>query len=209
MRSFDAQAFHGTAPKAYVGLFGDNAVAVLDTGTNTVVKTIPIPAGPHGLVMTPDGTRVYASSDGDSTVSVIDTSTDEVIASVTVGNTPHGLAVTPDGSRVLVAGYGSNKVAAIDTRTNTVVWKTTVPQPHSLGITPDGRTAYAASQKEGHPALVIVDVATGTQRGALRLWTGRPHQPQEDRRCEVRGHAAVDRAYLGQPVRVCHQRSVQ
>jgi len=169
MRSFEVAHSNGKAPKAYVGLFGDNSVAVLDTSSNHVLKTIPIPAGPHGLVMTPDGKRVYASSDGDSSVSVIDTSTDEVIASINVGSTPHGLAITPDGSRVLVAGYGTNKVEAIDTRTNTIVWKTTVAQPHNLGITPDGRTAYAASQREGHLGLVIIDVASGTQRGSIPL----------------------------------------
>src|SRR6266851_8160270 len=42
------------APKAYVGLFGDNAIAVLDTAKDQVTKTIPIPKGPHGLVITPD-----------------------------------------------------------------------------------------------------------------------------------------------------------
>jgi len=97
-----------------------------------------------------DGKRVYASSDGDSVVSVISTATDEIIASIDVGSAPHGLAITPDGSRVLVAVYGCNKVGAIDTRTNSIVWKTTVAQPHNLGITPDGRTAYVASQREGH-----------------------------------------------------------
>src|SRR5205823_3758113 len=40
------------APKAYIGLFKDNALAVLDTASNKVVKTIPIPPGPHGLVVT-------------------------------------------------------------------------------------------------------------------------------------------------------------
>ena len=87
-----------TAPKAYIGLFKDNAVAVFDTASNSVMKTIPIPAGPHGLVVTPDGRWVYASSDGDSVVSVIDTRTDQVAATIEVGQTPHGLAITPDGS---------------------------------------------------------------------------------------------------------------
>ena len=66
------------APKAYVGLFKDNAVAVFDTASNQVTRTIPIATGPHGLVATPDGRWVYASSDGDAVVSVIDTATDEV-----------------------------------------------------------------------------------------------------------------------------------
>src|SRR5260370_7265652 len=41
-----------------------------------------------------------------------------------------------------------------------------VAQPHNLGITPDGRTAYAASQKEGHQALAILDVTSGAERGS-------------------------------------------
>jgi YVTN family beta-propeller protein len=95
------------------GVFGDNAVGVLDTATNQVTKTIPIPTGPHGLVITPDNKWVYASSDGDSVVSVTSTATDEVTTSTDVGTTPHGLAITPDGSRVLVAGYTTNKAEAI------------------------------------------------------------------------------------------------
>src|SRR5690242_1587050 len=73
-----------SAPKAYIGLFKDNAVAVYDTGSNTVMKTIPIPAGPHGFVVTPDGRWVYASSDGDSVVSVIDTTSDTVSSTIQV-----------------------------------------------------------------------------------------------------------------------------
>lgn len=52
------------APKAYIGMFKDSAVAVFDTATNNVTKSIPIPTGPQGLVVTPDGRFVYASSDG-------------------------------------------------------------------------------------------------------------------------------------------------
>src|SRR5260370_23531084 len=72
-----AQDMNMTAPltKAYVGLFKDNAVAVLDTSSNKVTKTIAIPTGPHGLVVTPDGRWVYASSDVASTLSITDTPT--------------------------------------------------------------------------------------------------------------------------------------
>jgi len=97
-------AAQSAAPKAYVGLFKDNSVAVLDTATNQVLSTIPVPTGPHGIVITPDGRWVYVSSDGASTVSVIDTNTDSVSKSIEVGEMPHGLAITPDGGMVLVAG---------------------------------------------------------------------------------------------------------
>jgi YVTN family beta-propeller protein len=156
-------------PKAYVGLFGDNAVAVIDTSTDRVTKTIPVPTGPHGLVMTPDNKWLYASSDGDSVVSVIDTSTDEVTSTIDVGTMPHGLAITPDGTRVLVADFGTDQVEAIDTSTNQLTWKVAVPQPHNLAITADGQTAYAASQKAGATALAIIDIKSGQETGSIPL----------------------------------------
>jgi YVTN family beta-propeller protein len=157
------------APKAYIGLFKDNAVAVLDTSDNMVMKTIPIPTGPHGLVVTPDGRWVYASSDGDSVVSVIDTSTDSVTDTIQVGSTPHGLAITPDGSKVLVAGFGTNSVEAVDTSSNQVVWQVSVPQPHNIAITPDGKTAYAGGQADGAQQLAIIDIGSGTETGSVPL----------------------------------------
>jgi YVTN family beta-propeller protein len=164
-----AQDMNMTAPKAYIGLFKDNAVAVLDTSSNKVTRTIAIPTGPHGLVVTPDGRWVYASSDGASTVSVIDTRTDQVSASIEVGQTPHGLAITPDGSRVLVAGFGTDQVEAIDTSTNQVAWQVSVPQPHNIAITPDGTTAYAGSQLKGSEALAVIDLGNGTEVGTIPL----------------------------------------
>src|SRR4030095_16955738 len=149
--------------------FKDNAVAVLDTGSNRVLRTIPIPTGPHGLVITPDGRTVYVSSDGASTVSVIDTATDKVKHSIEVGKMPHGLALTPDGRQLLVAVFGTSKVAFVDTASNQVVGQVPVPSPHNIAISPDGQTAYVAAQKQGETALVILDVHKKMQVGAVPL----------------------------------------
>ena len=157
------------APKAYVGLFNDNAVAVIDTGTNRVLTTIPIPAGPHGLVISPDGRRVYASSDGDSRVSVISTVTDRVVSSIDVGKAPHGMAINRSGSLVLVAVFGASQVAMIDTVRNEVVARVPVGNPHNIAISPDGRTAYVASQQPGAAQLAILDLAARQQVGTVPL----------------------------------------
>ena len=157
------------SPKAYIGLFKDNAIAVFDTGANRLLGTIPIPAGPHGLVVTPDGRTVYASSDGASTVSVIDTATDRVTATVEIGQTPHGLALTPDGRTLLVAGFGTNQVLWLDVATNKLAGQAPVPQPHNFAISPDGRLAYVAAQQPGATALVILDLAGKTQTGSVPL----------------------------------------
>ena len=155
--------------KAYVGLFKDNAVAVLDVGSNRVLRTIPIPPGPHGLVVTRDGRKVYVSSDGASTVSVIDTATDQITKSIEVGPTPHGLALSPDGRQVLVAAFGTNRALLIDTATDRVIGEVLVPQPHNSAITSDGRTAYVASQQQGSTALVILDLVNKVQAGRVPL----------------------------------------
>jgi YVTN family beta-propeller protein len=162
-----AQASAG--PKAYIGLFKDNAIGVLDTSTNRLLTTIPIPAGPHGLVVTPDGKTVFASSDGDSKVSVIDTATDSVRASIEVGKSPHGLALTPDGRTVLTAVFGANAVAFIDASSAAVLGTVDVASPHNIAITPDGRTAFVASQPKGAFALVSVDVRGMKRIGVVPL----------------------------------------
>jgi YVTN family beta-propeller protein len=157
------------APKAYVGLFKDNAIAVLDTGTNRLQGTIPVPQGPHGIVMTPDGRKVYVSSDGTSTVSVIDTQTDKIVRSIEVGSNPHGLAITPDGRQVLVGAFGTNQVLLIDTSTEQIVQRLPVPMPHNIALSPDGQMAYIGSQQQGATAVVILDLMRGTQVGTIPL----------------------------------------
>jgi YVTN family beta-propeller protein len=149
--------------KAYIGLFNDNAVAVLNTANNQVLTTIAVPTGPHGLVMTPDGGHVYVSSDGASTVSVIDTVTIEV------GRMPHGLAITPDGRQVLAAVFGADQVSVIDTASGRVTGRLPVSSPHNIAISPDGRSAYVASQSQQAPALVVLDLGGMREIGRIPL----------------------------------------
>src|SRR5256712_1398598 len=148
------------APKAYVGLFKDDAVAVIDTAQNKVLGTIAVPKGPHGLVATPDGRKVYVSGDGASTVSVIDSATDRVVARLEVGANPHGLAVSGDGSRVLVLGWGSNRALVIDTATDRVIGEVPTARPHDGQLGRDGGAAWVASQQQGATALVRLNLAT-------------------------------------------------
>src|SRR5499427_4722625 len=157
------------APKAYVGLFKDNAIAVLDTGTNRVQGTIPVPQGPHGIVITPDGRKVYVSSDGASTVSVIDTQTDTIVQSIEVGPNPHGLAISADGRQVLVSAFGTNQALLIDTRTDQIVQRLPVPMPHNSVLSPDGQRAHVGSQQQGATAVIILDLGQGAQVGTIPL----------------------------------------
>lgn len=158
-----------TAGKAYVGVFKDNAVAVIDTTTNRVLRTIPVPKGPHGLVMTPDGRKVYVSSDGASTVSIIDTISDQVVSSIDVGTNPHGLAISPDGRKLLVMAFGANQAMVIDTMSDRILGQIPVLLAHNGAISSDGRTAYVGSQQQGATALAVLDLIAMKEIGKVSL----------------------------------------
>lgn len=149
-------------PKAYVGNFKDSTVSVIDTGTERVLATVPVAAGPDGIVISPDGRSVFVSGSGASAVSEIDAATDGVARTIEVGKGPQGLAATADGRWLLVAVNGDDRVAFIDTATHAVSATVPVPKPHTIAVRPDGRQAYVASQEPGHFALVVVDLAART-----------------------------------------------
>lgn len=146
-----------TSRKAYVGLFGDKAVAVLDLTTNAVLKTIPVSA-PDGLVVTLDGKKVYVSSTDSGAVRVIGTDSDTVTASIDVGAKPAGLELTPDGRHLVASVAGANEAVVIDTTTDAVVSHTAVGLAHSASISGDGHYAYVGSQVTTAPAVVVVDL---------------------------------------------------
>lgn len=156
-------------PKAYVGNFKDNTVSVIDIAEKRVLSTVPIPPGPHGIVITPDNRWVYVASDGASTVSVIDTTTDKLIENIEVGKNPHGLAVTPDGKFVLVAVYDTDSVAFIDTANRKVVGTVPVGKPHNIAVHPKGAVAYVGSQTPGSFSLAIIDLQGRTVKGTVPL----------------------------------------
>jgi len=106
-------------PKAYVGLFKNDAVAVIGTVQNKVL------------------TRVRAAS-----VSVIDTASDHVVGSIDVGANPHDLAISGDGSRVLVSRWGSNEAEGTDATTETTVRTNTARAETGKSLVIDG-VSYA------------------------------------------------------------------
>jgi len=111
------------AQNAYITNLGSNTVSVIDTKTNKVTATIPVGAGPLGVAVSPDGSKVYVTSFNLNNVSVIAAASNTVIATITVGDEPAGVAVSPDDSKVYVANFSfsnAGTVSAIDTATNTV-----------------------------------------------------------------------------------------
>ncbi|MEO7158158.1 MAG: hypothetical protein ABI039_11375, partial [Vicinamibacterales bacterium] len=69
------------APFAYITNQSPGKVSVIDIATNTVTANVTVGAGPRGVGVSPDGTRVYVgnNSSGSNSVSVISTASNTVI----------------------------------------------------------------------------------------------------------------------------------
>ena len=146
--------------KAYVGNFKDSTVSVIDTGSGSVIATVPVAAGPDGIAITPDGAVVFVSGSSASTVSVIDAATDRVTQAIEVGKGPQGLAMSRDGRLLLVAVNTDDRVAFVDPATRAVTGTLALVKPHTIAIRPDSKVAYVAAQEPGHFALVAIDLTT-------------------------------------------------
>jgi len=159
----------GGAPKAYIALHDEGALAVLDTGANRVLGYIPVSLDPQCLAVTPDGRKVYVGSDQLSTVGVVDTATDRIVAQIEVGPSPRGLSVSRGGGQVVVSVWGADEVVIIDTTTDRITGRVPIPRPDRIAISPDGRIAYVGSTSLDDPALAIVDLTRPAKIGRVRL----------------------------------------
>jgi YVTN family beta-propeller protein len=78
--------------RAFVSSLGGADLAVFDVSTRHDIKRIKLGRGAAGILMQPDGARVYISCSPDNYVAVIDLTTLEVIGHVDGGQEPDGLA---------------------------------------------------------------------------------------------------------------------
>jgi YVTN family beta-propeller protein len=81
---------------------------------------------PVGIVVSPDGRRIYVANGFASVVTVLDARTMRPIARIPVGRRPWGIALTRDGTRLYAACGLADELDVIDTRTSRVVARVSV-----------------------------------------------------------------------------------
>src|SRR5712692_4603573 len=123
----DSGSPEGTAARAYVttvaGVYPTPAeLAVIDTGNNSVVASIPASHYSFSVAVSPDGRFAYIADNAGEDVTVVDTVKKTVAATIVVGWYPHFVVVSPDGHRAyaMVPRPPVVGVVVIDTATNSV-----------------------------------------------------------------------------------------
>jgi YVTN family beta-propeller protein len=77
---------------AFVSSLGGADLAVFEVSSRKEVKRIKLGRGAAGILMQPDGARVYVAASPDNYVAVIDLKTMEVVGRIEPGTEPDGLA---------------------------------------------------------------------------------------------------------------------
>jgi len=138
---------------------GDN-IHVIDPTTNKVVGEIKgLPAN-HGVVASPDGTRLYVSVEGNSTLAVVDAKTLAITKTIPLTARPNNVTISKDGKKVYVAISAlPGAVDVIDTATLTKVKSIpTNGAEHNVYVTPDGK--HLAAGSVGGRNLTVFDTRT-------------------------------------------------
>ena len=81
---------------------GGGGIAQVNTANDSVIATAAFPNNANGVVVTPDGRRMYVTNRDVGQVTVFDTATNVPLMVIPVGNGNDnlGLAISPDGELV-------------------------------------------------------------------------------------------------------------
>ena len=178
---FDHAAVHGRRGLVYVAHTANDAVDVIDCGTNTYLRSISGLPRVAGALVSEEHDLVFTSNRGENTVGMFTPASEQTLAKVQVGIGPNGLAYDPDRRLLLAANVGdparpgSFSASIVDVQAHTLLSDVRVP----------GRTRWAIFDRErgrfyvniADPAeIVIIDSSDPTRvAGSFPVPAAGPH----------------------------------
>jgi YVTN family beta-propeller protein len=109
------------------------------------VASIDVGHQPHGIAISPDGTKAYAGLVASAEVAEIDLQQYQVLRRFDVGNWPRYLTLSNDGKRLAVGNGGDGNIMVIDTVSGEQLYDEPLANGTNLGqmrTSADGKYAY-------------------------------------------------------------------
>ena len=114
-----------TDGSVYVSAWGGSTISVFRAGGNGTLQDagrISVARHPSAIILSRDGSRLFAASGSTDRISVVDTRAGHVVATLEdpppagphEGSTPNALALSADGARLFVAEADNNAIAVFD-----------------------------------------------------------------------------------------------
>jgi YVTN family beta-propeller protein len=176
------------APLAYVPNQKSGTISVIDTGSDSVTRTLSAKNALGKRLQAIDanaaGTVIYVVDAEHDQLVAIDPATDSVKQSVAIGDDAEGVRLSPSGDTLAVCAEGQHVVLLIDAKTFKIDARipTQGKNPEHCEFTPDGKLLLTSN--EGSDNLDVIDLAqrksvgviatSGHPRGAAFV-PGTPH----------------------------------
>ena len=138
---------------------GDN-VHLIDVATNKIGGEITNEEVNHGVVVSPDASRLYISNEAEATLDVIDTKTLGLLKKIPLTAHPNNIAINKDGRRVYAAIVGEHGgVDVVDVvAEKQIKFIPTIGGEHNTFISPDSKYVVASSTRGKN--ITVIDTAT-------------------------------------------------
>jgi DNA-binding beta-propeller fold protein YncE len=160
-------------PKSGHGFASSKPVAMWDTKTLALIKTIDVQGGPDGILFDPFNQRVWVFSHGAPNATVIDAKDGSVVGTVDLGGAPEQ-AVTDGKGTLWIDLEDMDKIAVVDAKT---LKKTGEYDLDGKGLAPGGlafdaknRVLFASCHTP--PTMVILNADTGKILTKLPIGAG-------------------------------------
>ena len=138
-----------------------NAVAIIDTRTDQVVKTLPVGEQPWRAYSSPDGRWMLVPNSGDATFSVIETASQKIVAKLNAGSDMTGVNFALGGRKAYVISRGESTVYVYDMQTFGLVTRLKIGtdvQLETASTTADGAKIFLASSKDS--SVYVINAPT-------------------------------------------------
>jgi YVTN family beta-propeller protein len=139
------------------GIASNGSVSVVDLESRKAVKDIQVGLHPSGMVLSPDGSRLYIACANSDMIAVVSTGLDEVVEEISVhlekdlpfGSAPNALAISRDGKFLYAANGTDNAVCVIRTGSPSQVmgYIPTGWYPASLALDEEDNLLFVANVK--------------------------------------------------------------
>lgn len=135
--------------RAYTANIRSNSLSEVDLSSFRVVRHIPVPDRPEGMVFSPDGALMYCVCREAKAVAVIDCARGIMVDRIETGHGPVRAVITPDGEQLAIPLFHSASVEVVDTSTRKVISTIGVgPHPAGTCMSPDGRLVFMSCEDE-------------------------------------------------------------
>ncbi|MEO8763568.1 MAG: YncE family protein, partial [Ginsengibacter sp.] len=141
---------------------GSNALILISTENNKILKTIYLGRSPHEPTFTPDSKQVWVSVRGEAYVSVVDVDLMKEIKQIPVADGPGMISFSPDGTIAYVCSSFTPEVDIINTKSYQIIKKIPVVSPFSPNIFTSPKGDWVAMTHKDVGMVTVLNTKTQT-----------------------------------------------